>query len=535
MTESSIPPRPAAFSYPGHGPNARTGIAICHGFTGSPLSVLPWAEYLAAQGFAVTVPLLPGHGTDWQQLARSNWHQWYTSFESAYLELAARTDRCFVAGLSMGGAIALLTAARHPVAGVSVVNPGLSFYDRRVRVIGVLKYFQRTTLPIQEEKPTAATTEDGDYTRTPLAAVHELKKLFGTATRGLHQVNAPVQVFKSRTDAVVPPTSLAALRQRLGPRLVEVVDLHNSSHVATLDVDAPEIFTRSSRFFLDHSDTADAAQNHGDPMASLPDHSPFSCATQGDGARIGVVLSHGFTGSPHGLRAWAQSFADAGFAVRMPLLPGHGTSWQELARTRWQQWHAALDEAYLDLDSQCDHVFVAGMSMGGALALRIAATRPVAGVVLVNPALVIDDPRAPLAGILKLVLKSTPAIANDILKPGVDEGAYPRTPVAAAHEMNKMFKDTIRLLPRVTAPVRVFRSTVDHVVSDSSIVALRRGLTHAPLTLTALENSYHVATLDNDAEEIFRGSVEFLRTVAEEAAPADAPATDLLQKGTTHD
>lgn len=550
MTESSTPPRPAAFSYPGHGPNARTGIAICHGFTGSPLSVLPWAENLAAQGFAVTVPLLPGHGTDWKHLARTNWREWFTSFESAYLELAARTDRCFVAGLSMGGAIALLTASRHPVAGVSVVNPGLSFYDRRVRVIGVLKHFQRTTVPIQEEQPTAASTEDGDYSRTPLTAVHELKKLFGAATRGLHQVNAPVQVFKSRTDAVVPPTSLAALRQRLGPRLVEVVDLHNSSHVATLDVDAPEIFARSSRFFLDHSaDTADAAQHHGDPMASLPDHSPFSSASQGDGARIGVVLSHGFTGSPHGLRAWAQSFADAGFAVRMPLLPGHGTSWQELARTRWQQWHAALDEAFLDLDSQCDHVFVAGMSMGGALALRIAATRPVAGVVLVNPALVIDDPRAPLAGLLKMVLKSTPAIANDILKPGMDEGAYPRTPVAAAHEMNKMFKDTIRLLPRVTAPVRVFRSTVDHVVSDSSIVALRRGLTHAPLTQTALENSYHVATLDNDAEEIFRGSVDFLRTVVDAGAPADAhpaesaspgPAstgmrTDLLQKGTTND
>jgi carboxylesterase len=260
MTESSTPPRPAAFSYPGHGPNARTGIAICHGFTGSPLSVMPRAEELAAQGFAVSVPLLPGHGTDWRQLARSGWREWYGTFEAAYQELAARTDRCFVAGLSMGGAIALLTAARHPVAGVSVVNPGLSFYDRRVRVIGVLKYFQRTTLPIQEEQPTAAVTDDGDYSRTPLAAVHELKKLFGAAVRGLHKINAPVQVFKSRADAVVPPTSLLMLRRRLGPRLVDVVELHNSGHVATLDLDAPQIFARSTKFFLENSAGRDSAR-----------------------------------------------------------------------------------------------------------------------------------------------------------------------------------------------------------------------------------------------------------------------------------
>jgi carboxylesterase len=264
-------------------------------------------------------------------------------------------------------------------------------------------------------------------------------------------------------------------------------------------------------------------------MTGLPDHSPFSSPAAGDGARVGVVLSHGFTGSPHGLRTWAQSLAAAGFAVRMPLLPGHGTSWQELARTRWTQWHSALDDAFLELDAQCDQVFAAGLSMGGALALRIAATRPVTGVILVNPGLVIDDPRAPLAGILKLVLKSTPAIANDILKPGMDEGAYPRTPVAAAHELNKMFKDTIRLLPRVTAPVRVFRSTVDHVVSDSSIVALRRGLVNASLTLSTLENSYHVATLDNDAQEIFGGSLDFIRTVLAEAAavePKEGAARD---------
>lgn len=253
MTESSIPPRPAAFSYPGHGANARIGVAICHGFTGSPLSVMPWAEHLAGQGYAVTVPLLPGHGTDWRQLARTGWEDWYRSFETAFLELQGRTDTCFVAGLSMGGAVALLAASRHDVAGVSVVNPGLSFYDRRVRVIGVLKYFQRTTVPIREEQATAVVTEDGDYSRTPLSAVHELKKLFGAAIRGLPRVTAPVQVFKSRTDAVVPPTSLEMLRKRLGTHLVEVVDLDSSGHVATLDVDAPEIFARSSAFVRAHA------------------------------------------------------------------------------------------------------------------------------------------------------------------------------------------------------------------------------------------------------------------------------------------
>lgn len=253
MTESSIPPGPAAFSYPGHGANARIGVAICHGFTGSPLSIMPWAQHLAELGYAVSVPLLPGHGTDWRQLALTGWKDWYRSYEAAFLDLSARTDACFTAGLSMGGAIALLTASRHPVAGVSVVNPGLSFYDRRVRIIGLLKYFQPTTVPVQEDQPTAAATNDGDYSLTPLAAVHELKKLFGAALRGLPSVDAPVQVFKSRADAVVPPTSLALLRTGLGQNLAEVVDLASSGHVATLDVDAPAIFARSGEFVAAHA------------------------------------------------------------------------------------------------------------------------------------------------------------------------------------------------------------------------------------------------------------------------------------------
>jgi len=253
MTESSIPPRPAAFSYPGHGANARIGVALCHGFTGSPLSIMPWAQHLADAGYAVTVPLLPGHGTDWRQLAVTGWKDWYRSYEEALLDLAGRTDACFAAGLSMGGAIALLAAARHPVAGVTVVNPGLSFYDWRVRIIGLLKYVQRTTIPLQEDRTGAPATDDGDYSLTPLSAVHELKKLFRAAARSLPAVDAPVQVFKSRTDAVVPPTSLAMLRKGLGANLSEVMELASSGHVATLDVDAPAIFAGSAEFVAAHA------------------------------------------------------------------------------------------------------------------------------------------------------------------------------------------------------------------------------------------------------------------------------------------
>jgi carboxylesterase len=258
MTGSSSHVAPAAFSYPGHGSNARIGVAICHGFTGSPHSVSPWAGHLASQGFAVSVPLLPGHGTDWRDLAHHGWRDWYKAFEDAYLDLAAGTSACYVAGLSMGGAIALRTAARHHVSGVAVVNPGLSFYERRVRIIGLLKYLQQTTFPAPEENPTASPTDDGDYSRTPLEAVHQLRRLYTATLRELPGVVAPALVFKSDTDAVVPPSSLELLRKRLGSHELEVVRLPDSGHVATLDVDAPLIFEQSTRFFLQHAPSSPA-------------------------------------------------------------------------------------------------------------------------------------------------------------------------------------------------------------------------------------------------------------------------------------
>jgi len=261
-------------------------------------------------------------------------------------------------------------------------------------------------------------------------------------------------------------------------------------------------------------------------MNKLPDLSPFLSQWSGIGPRVGVVMSHGFTGSPHSVRPWAEPLAAAGYAVRLPLLPGHGTTWQDMATRSWREWHRAVDEAYLELAAECDYVFTAGLSMGGTLALRIAATRPVAGTIVVNPGLVLDDPRAVVVAALKYVVKSTPAIANDILKPDQDEGAYARTPVAAAHQLKKMYKDTAALLPRINAPVRVYKSTVDNVISKASLELLRSRAS-APVDIHYLANSYHVATLDNDAPEIFQGTVEFIqKTVANLAGHAPSPEKD---------
>ncbi|MBG6191866.1 carboxylesterase [Arthrobacter sp. CAN_A212] len=239
----------------------------------------------------------------------------------------------------------------------------------------------------------------------------------------------------------------------------------------------------------------------------------FSNDGFGENSRIGVVMSHGFTGSPVSLLEWAQYLADQGYAVRLPLLAGHGTTWQELARTPWQRWYASYEASYRELEQSTDVIVAAGLSMGGALALRLAALQPVAGVVVVNPGLTIADPRARYAGLLKYVMRSVPAIANNIKKEGLDEGAYARTPVAAVGQLSRLFRETVAQLPTITAPTLVFRSSVDPVVPESSIEVLQQRIGSAELEIVRLENSYHVATMDHDAQSIFERSAQFIQHV----------------------
>jgi carboxylesterase len=243
------------------------------------------------------------------------------------------------------------------------------------------------------------------------------------------------------------------------------------------------------------------------------------------GRRIGVLVLHGFTGSPASMRPWAEHLAKQGYAVRMPLLPGHGTRWQDLNRTGWDDWYGAVTEAFDELRAECDRVVVVGLSMGGALALRLAADRGslLGGVVVVNPAVDTLRKDVLLLPVLKHVVPTFPAIANDIKKGGADEVAYPVTPLRAAASMFTAFRALRADLGRIEVPVLMFRSREDHIVDVSTSRALHAGIGSRDFTERILDDSYHVATLDNDARTIFSESVDFITRVTAPQGGAPSP------------
>jgi len=252
------------------------------------------------------------------------------------------------------------------------------------------------------------------------------------------------------------------------------------------------------------------------PNAS--DTAPFAA----DGGPVGFVLSHGFTGTPASMRPWAQHLADAGFSVRLPLLPGHGATWRETNRTSWPDWYRAVEQGYEELAERCRVVLAGGLSMGGTLVTRLAEVHPdgVAGLVLVNPAFGTRRFDARLAPYIAWAVRSRPAIAGDIKKPGVDEPAGDRTPVAAFASLQRLWRVTVQELARVRAPIMLYRSSEDHVVDSLSVELLRAGATGTSIDEQLLEDSYHVATLDNDAPRIFAGSVALAQRLAAEAGVA---------------
>ena len=222
-----------------------------------------------------------------------------------------------------------------------------------------------------------------------------------------------------------------------------------------------------------------------------------------EGGSNGVLVLHGFTGNPQSMRPLAQAFAAAGFTVDLPLLPGHGTAVEDMIPTRWDDWSGAAEAHFQALAARCDRVLVAGLSMGGALTCWLAERHPhLPGIVLVNP--MVQAPAVELIeggqALLDAGVATIDGIGSDIKKEGPVEAAYPGTPLAAGLSLFEAVADIGAHLGE------------DHVVDPVNGDVLETAV-RGPVERIVLEDSYHVATLDNDAPRIEARAVEFALAV----------------------
>jgi carboxylesterase len=243
---------------------------------------------------------------------------------------------------------------------------------------------------------------------------------------------------------------------------------------------------------------------------------PGRTAFRHDGGDVGVLLIHGFTGMPGSLQAWADHLVTQGYTVRLPLLPGHGTRWHDANRTTFEDWLGTATATLQELRARCRVVVVGGLSMGGTLTLRLAELYPdaIAGIMLVNPSVMTLRKEAKLLPLVRLLTPMFPPIAGDIAKPGVQEPGYNRMPVQAMYSLSKAWPVVRADLPKVTVPALVMHSRVDHTVEPENSRIVLDEISSTDVTDLMLERSYHVATMDHDAELIFTASCEFIEKVA---------------------
>jgi len=237
----------------------------------------------------------------------------------------------------------------------------------------------------------------------------------------------------------------------------------------------------------------------------VPGAEPFTF----HGGPIGILLLHGFTGNPASLRQMGEWLAARGHTVSCPRYPGHGTSWKELGRTRWQDWASEATRALKEIDRRCEAVLLMGLSFGGSMALYLAARYPdvVRGLVLVNP--YVRDPRIFASMYLSGVIPPRRGLGNDIKKAGQDELPYEKIPARAIGQVARFLRIVQRQLPRVRQPLLLFNSPEDHVVPKGNAELVMSRVGSEQNELVQLPNSYHVATLDHDAELIFERTHEF--------------------------
>lgn len=231
-----------------------------------------------------------------------------------------------------------------------------------------------------------------------------------------------------------------------------------------------------------------------------------------EGNQVGILVSHGFTGSTQSMRPLGEAYAKEGYTVCGPRLKGHGTHYEDMEQTTYQDWISSVEEGYQWLKERCDTIFVTGLSMGGTLTLYMAEKYPeIKGIIPINAA--VDIPTMADASNLEDV-RFLDAIGSDIKKPEIVELAYEKTPVRSIGEIIKLMEIVRGDLTKITCPALIFVSEEDHVVPPNNSQLIYDGISSEQKELITMKESYHVATLDNDQTSIIEKTLEFLKSLA---------------------
>ncbi len=250
---------------------------------------------------------------------------------------------------------------------------------------------------------------------------------------------------------------------------------------------------------------------------------------------VGCLLIHGFTGSPNEWLDLGEVLVKKNFTVSIPTLPGHATHSADMFNYTWRDWFTCVKEAYEDLNKVCKEVFVCGLSMGGALALHLAAHRPVQGIVALSAP--VEFP-AWQTNSIKLVKrlkkfrykKNGEDVRDTSMKPKL--ASYQRYPLYAAEQFFKLLDHVRGDLPEVTQPILIMHARNDHSVAFSNSEIIFDEIGSKEKTKIDLEESYHVITVDVEKERVKKEMLSFIKAQSKilRSKPAKKAAKDVKKK-----
>jgi carboxylesterase len=236
---------PSAFELPG-GP---VGSLLIHGFTGSAVEMRPMGDYLAARGLTVSAPLLPGHGTTPEDLARTTWQDWYRHVEGTFVDLQVKCEKVFVVGFSLGALLALHLAAQQETAGAVALSPAILVRDWRIRLVPLLRHVIKAMPKDPDPQHSDMTDKEAvkgfwSYDVYPVPAAYQVHLLQKVVRSELHRIRTPALIIYATGDMSIHPQSGPTLYNEIGSTDKEQLVLHNSGHGIVLDVERETVFQK---------------------------------------------------------------------------------------------------------------------------------------------------------------------------------------------------------------------------------------------------------------------------------------------------